>query len=170
LTDAEGNSQGFVAGEGEASQDTLGVLTIDAEGNWEYSVANDDIAYLNADETKEELFTVTAEDGSTQEISVTITGIDSASDESSDNLDDILPESTPATETEEDNSEETQSEETQSEESSSDSQTETQSEESNNDSQVETQPEQSQESMDIDITIDPTVVVTVDDQISVDVM
>ncbi|MGJ8582061.1 MAG: beta strand repeat-containing protein, partial [Psychromonas sp.] len=55
----------------------LGSLTIDSDGNWTYEVDNADIAFLGADETIVETFTVTL-NGETQDISVTINGINSA--------------------------------------------------------------------------------------------
>jgi VCBS repeat-containing protein len=54
---------------------TLGSLSINASGNWNYSVANADVQYLAAGATKLETFTVTSLDGgTTHEINVTITG------------------------------------------------------------------------------------------------
>ncbi|VCU69261.1 Putative mono-oxygenase ydhR [Pigmentiphaga humi] len=61
-----------------ASAGALGAITIDADGNWTYSVPNADVQYLKAGETKVETFTVTSVDGSTHDIVVTITGTEDA--------------------------------------------------------------------------------------------
>jgi VCBS repeat-containing protein len=52
----------------------LGSLVINAAGEWTYTVANDDVQYLGDGETRNEVFTVTSVDGSTHNITVTITG------------------------------------------------------------------------------------------------
>ena len=57
---------------------TLGELTIDANGNWHYSVDNSAVQYLRADQTKEERFTVKTIDGTEREIVVTIQGVNDA--------------------------------------------------------------------------------------------
>ncbi|NOI26859.1 VCBS domain-containing protein, partial [Vibrio mediterranei] len=62
-------------------QSPLGTLTIDANGNWHYSVDNSltGVQELGDGITREEVFQVTSIDGSvTQNIVVTITGVDGA--------------------------------------------------------------------------------------------
>ncbi|WP_028451432.1 retention module-containing protein, partial [Chitinilyticum aquatile] len=58
----------------QSSKDALGTLTIDADGKWQYAVDNSKIQYLAAGETKVEVFTVTAKDGTTHPITITIIG------------------------------------------------------------------------------------------------
>ena len=57
----------------------LGSITIDASGNWNYSVDNSKIQYLGQGETKIETFTVYGIDGSSHAINVTIHGVDDLS-------------------------------------------------------------------------------------------
>ncbi|MDP2244381.1 VCBS domain-containing protein [Pseudomonas sp.] len=57
-----------------ASNGALGSLTIDAQGRWIYSVANELLQYLKQDQEKVETFTVTASGGFSQVITITITG------------------------------------------------------------------------------------------------
>ncbi|WP_244925498.1 Ig-like domain-containing protein [Kushneria marisflavi] len=59
---------------------TLGHLTLDADGQWVYSVPNSAIAYLNAGQTKVETFTVASLDGTTHTITVTVVGKNSPVD------------------------------------------------------------------------------------------
>ncbi|SFV59986.1 hypothetical protein MNB_SV-6-1603 [hydrothermal vent metagenome] len=143
FTDSDGNEQEFVAGNGEASDDTIGTLTIDADGNWEYSVENDQISYLDEGETKDEVFKVHSSDGTEVEIVVTITGISNGSttEDSSEDLNDILPE------------EESKTEENETVESSDD----------NSDSDTGS-VDSSNESIDDGSYVDTTVNVTVEDQ------
>ncbi len=68
----------FVAGNGTPSADALGSLTIDADGNWTYNVANGDVQYLGEGETKVEIFTVASVDGTTHTVTITITGVNDA--------------------------------------------------------------------------------------------
>ncbi|WP_434356684.1 VCBS domain-containing protein [Parasalinivibrio latis] len=58
------------------AEGTLGNLSIDANGEWHYSVENSLVNYLGAGESKVESFTVTSEDGTTQTVTVTIHGTD----------------------------------------------------------------------------------------------
>ncbi|MFV9657656.1 VCBS domain-containing protein [Pseudomonas sp. NY15366] len=58
------------------SAGALGTLTIDASGNWSYSVPNSAVQYLKTGESKVETFTVQSADGSQHTISVTIHGLD----------------------------------------------------------------------------------------------
>lgn len=57
-----------------ASAGALGSLTIDADGKWNYSVANAAVQYLAENQSKVETFTVQTIDGTTHNIVVTITG------------------------------------------------------------------------------------------------
>jgi len=75
VSDADANQSGIDTSKPVvASTDALGSLSIGATGEWEYSVANADVQYLAEGETKEETFTVTALDGTTHDITITITG------------------------------------------------------------------------------------------------
>ena len=57
-----------------AKGETLGSLTIDADGNWSYSVDNSKVQYLGSGEQKNEVFTVASLDGTIHDITITITG------------------------------------------------------------------------------------------------
>ncbi|WP_157956915.1 VCBS domain-containing protein, partial [Salinicola aestuarinus] len=72
--DPDAGQSGFEAGPGTAASGTLGSLTINATGEWNYSVANSAVQYLTAGETKVENFTVATRDGTTKTVSVTIVG------------------------------------------------------------------------------------------------
>ena len=52
----------------------LGSLTISSGGSWGYEVSNAAVQYLAAGQTKNEVFTIESEDGTTHGITVTITG------------------------------------------------------------------------------------------------
>ncbi|WP_198517259.1 VCBS domain-containing protein [Vibrio sp. HA2012] len=54
----------------------LGVLSINSTGHWVYNVANADVQYLDANETKQEIYTVTSDDGTEHQITITITGVE----------------------------------------------------------------------------------------------
>ncbi|WP_198591757.1 VCBS domain-containing protein, partial [Vibrio sp. 10N.286.49.B3] len=58
----------------------LGSLTLTEDGAWDYSVINSEVQYLAEGETKEELFTITSEDGTEHIITVTITGVNDAAE------------------------------------------------------------------------------------------
>ncbi|MFM4916136.1 VCBS domain-containing protein, partial [Aeromonas dhakensis] len=76
VTDVDGADEAkFVAGNGVASTGALGSLTIDADGNWTYNVANGDVQYLGEGETKVETFVVESVDGTTHTVTITITGV-----------------------------------------------------------------------------------------------
>ncbi|WP_198426775.1 VCBS domain-containing protein [Aeromonas dhakensis] len=76
VTDVDGADEAkFVAGNGTPSAGALGSLTIDADGNWTYDVANGDVQYLGEGETKVETFTVASVDGTTHTVTITITGV-----------------------------------------------------------------------------------------------
>ncbi|WP_222433378.1 VCBS domain-containing protein, partial [Vibrio cyclitrophicus] len=63
-----------------ASAGALGSLTITEAGVWTYNVDNADVNYLKEGEKKVETFTVTAADGTTHDIKVTITGTNDVAD------------------------------------------------------------------------------------------
>ncbi|WP_219315394.1 VCBS domain-containing protein, partial [Aeromonas hydrophila] len=76
VTDVDGADEAkFLAGNGTPSAGALGSLTIDADGNWTYNVANGDVQYLGEGETKVETFTVASVDGTTHTVTITITGV-----------------------------------------------------------------------------------------------
>ncbi|HEY9879774.1 MAG TPA: VCBS domain-containing protein [Leptolyngbyaceae cyanobacterium] len=56
----------------------LGTLSLQSNGSYTYSVANSAVQFLGAGQTKTEIFTVEALDGTTKEISFTITGANDA--------------------------------------------------------------------------------------------
>jgi VCBS repeat-containing protein len=56
------------------SSGNLGALVINASGAWTYTVDNAAVQYLAEGQTRAEVFTVTSMDGSTHDITVTITG------------------------------------------------------------------------------------------------
>ncbi|POU26895.1 VCBS domain-containing protein, partial [Aeromonas hydrophila] len=79
VTDVDGADEAkFQAGNGTPSAGALGSLTIDADGNWTYNVANGDVQYLGEGETKVETFTVASVDGTTHTVTITITGVNDA--------------------------------------------------------------------------------------------
>ena len=56
----------------------LGTLTIDDSGDWDYSVDNADVQFLDAGETIVETYTVEATDGTSHDITITINGAEDA--------------------------------------------------------------------------------------------
>ena len=56
----------------------LGSLTLAADGSYSYAVDNSVVQYLGAGESKVDSFTVSALDGTTKQISFTITGANDA--------------------------------------------------------------------------------------------
>ncbi|MBX9296750.1 retention module-containing protein, partial [Chromobacterium vaccinii] len=56
----------------------LGSITIDANGNWHYSVDNAKVQYLGQGETRTEVFTVYSQDGTSHDITVVVTGVNDA--------------------------------------------------------------------------------------------
>ncbi|MEZ9126614.1 VCBS domain-containing protein, partial [Vibrio splendidus] len=66
--------------EGSTNDTALGMLTITDDGEWTYVVDNDDVQYLDDDEFVTEVYTVTAIDGTTSEVTITINGADDPSD------------------------------------------------------------------------------------------
>lgn len=85
ITDVDSDTPTFSAdGEfnlvGSTNESQLGVLSIDPDGAWTYVVNNDDVQYLDDDEFVTEVYTVTADDGTTSEVTITINGADDPSD------------------------------------------------------------------------------------------
>ncbi|CDT71264.1 Putative biofilm-associated surface protein [Vibrio coralliirubri] len=85
ITDVDSDTPTFSAdGEfnlvGSTNESQLGVLSIDLDGAWTYVVNNDDVQYLDDDEFVTEVYTVTASDGTTSEVIITINGADDPSD------------------------------------------------------------------------------------------
>ncbi|HDU8493370.1 TPA: VCBS domain-containing protein, partial [Aeromonas hydrophila] len=79
VTDVDGADEAkFLAGNGTPSAGALGSLTIDADGNWTYNVANGDVQYLGEGETKVETFVVKSVDGTEHTVTITITGVNDA--------------------------------------------------------------------------------------------
>ncbi|MDQ2147077.1 VCBS domain-containing protein, partial [Alcaligenaceae bacterium C4P045] len=74
ISDADAGQSTFQAGTAVPVGSTLGSLSITANGAWTYNVANSDVQYLAAGQTKVESFTVSAADGTTTAVTVTITG------------------------------------------------------------------------------------------------
>ncbi|QBG37049.1 VCBS domain-containing protein [Litorilituus sediminis] len=64
-----------------SSTNTLGTLTIDADGNWQYNIDNSlsQVQSLDDGESFTEIFTVQTIDGQTHEITVTVNGVDDVS-------------------------------------------------------------------------------------------
>ncbi|MGY3038072.1 VCBS repeat-containing protein [Bradyrhizobium sp. USDA 4354] len=58
----------------------LGTLTIGTDGAYSYSVANGLVQYLGQDETRDEIFTVKALDGTTKDVTFTIHGVNDGAD------------------------------------------------------------------------------------------
>ncbi|CAK3391042.1 Biofilm-associated surface protein [Vibrio crassostreae] len=85
ITDVDSDTPTFSAdGEfnlvGSTNDSQLGILSIDPDGAWTYVVNNDDVQYLDGDEFVTEVYTVTASDGTTSEVTITINGADDPSD------------------------------------------------------------------------------------------
>ncbi|PSF30575.1 hypothetical protein C7H19_23620 [Aphanothece hegewaldii CCALA 016] len=59
-----------------SSSGNLGSLSITSAGAYTYTVVNSAVQYLNTGETKTETFTVSSVDGTTQDITITINGLD----------------------------------------------------------------------------------------------
>ncbi len=80
VTDPDAGEASFLtdASDITASAGTLGSLSITSAGVWTYTVANADVQYLAASQTKTETFTVKTVDGSTHDVVVTITGVNDA--------------------------------------------------------------------------------------------
>ncbi|HEY9760871.1 MAG TPA: VCBS domain-containing protein, partial [Trichocoleus sp.] len=77
ITDADQGQASFKTSIIKA-EGTLGDLEIAADGHYTYSVANSAVQFLGAGQTKIETFTVEALDGTTKQVSFTITGVNDA--------------------------------------------------------------------------------------------
>ncbi|CDU11274.1 VCBS domain-containing protein [Vibrio coralliirubri] len=86
ITDVDANDvaafepNGTFNPEGSTNETALGMLTITDDGAWTYVVDNDDVQYLDDDELVTEVYTVTAIDGTTSEVTITINGADDPSE------------------------------------------------------------------------------------------
>ncbi|MCK8076954.1 VCBS domain-containing protein [Vibrio sp. 1CM2L] len=86
ITDVDANDvaafepNGMFNPEGSTNETALGMLTITDDGAWTYVVDNDDVQYLDDDEFVTEVYTVTAIDGTTSEVTITINGADDPSE------------------------------------------------------------------------------------------
>ncbi|MFM2628188.1 VCBS domain-containing protein [Vibrio chagasii] len=86
ITDVDANDvaafqpNGIFTPEGSTNETALGMLTITDDGEWTYVVNNDDVQYLDDDEFVTEVYTVTAIDGTTSEVTITINGADDPSE------------------------------------------------------------------------------------------
>ncbi|KPL95376.1 VCBS domain-containing protein [Vibrio splendidus] len=86
ITDVDANdvaafeTDGTFNPEGSTNDTALGMLTITDDGEWTYVVDNDDVQYLDDDEFVTEVYTVTAIDGTTSEVTITINGADDPSE------------------------------------------------------------------------------------------
>ncbi len=74
VSDVDAGEAAFVAGAGTPVGTALGTMTIAANGVWTYDVANADVQYLGAGQTRTETFTVRSVDGTTHAVAVTISG------------------------------------------------------------------------------------------------
>src|SRR6056297_682992 len=78
ITDPDAGEDVFVAQAGTAGSGGFGTFTLAADGNWSYAAANAQAAIqaLAAGDTATDSFTATSADGTTQVVTVTITGTD----------------------------------------------------------------------------------------------
>ncbi|WOE28704.1 VCBS domain-containing protein [Acinetobacter towneri] len=74
IVDADGGQAVFQTTGITSSAGALGSLSITSAGAWTYTVANADVQYLGAGQTKVETFTVLSADGTSHDIVITITG------------------------------------------------------------------------------------------------
>ncbi|SDM85099.1 VCBS domain-containing protein [Afipia sp. GAS231] len=77
ITDADQGQAAFQTSVISAA-DSLGNLTIAADGSYSYSVADSAVQYLGRGDTKVDTFTVTSLDGTTKQVSFTIHGVNDA--------------------------------------------------------------------------------------------
>ncbi|MDN3630280.1 VCBS domain-containing protein [Vibrio lentus] len=86
ITDVDANdvaafeSDGTFNPDGSTNENALGMLSITDDGEWTYVVNNDLVQYLDDDEFVTEVYTVTAIDGTTSEVTITINGADDPSE------------------------------------------------------------------------------------------
>lgn len=79
INDVDQNQNSFQTGV-VSTPGNLGALTIGANGAYSYSVANNLVQYLGQGETRDEVFTVKAQDGTTKDVTFTIHGVNDAAD------------------------------------------------------------------------------------------
>jgi T1SS-143 domain-containing protein len=74
INDGDAGEAAFDPDSVSGSEDALGSLSINAAGEWTYSVDNGAVQYLGDGETKVETFTVTSVDGTAHTVTITING------------------------------------------------------------------------------------------------
>ncbi|PJG55654.1 hypothetical protein CVM73_08875, partial [Bradyrhizobium forestalis] len=79
ISDVDQNQNSFQTAVASAPGN-LGTLPIGANGAYSYAVANDVVQYLGQGETRDEVFTVKALDGTTKDVTFTIHGVNDAAD------------------------------------------------------------------------------------------
>ncbi|WP_157964648.1 VCBS domain-containing protein, partial [Algibacillus agarilyticus] len=70
------NTNGTFKAVGSTNGTALGKLTITSGGEWSYEVDNTKVQYLDNGDTVTEIYTVTATDGTTHDVTITINGTD----------------------------------------------------------------------------------------------
>ncbi|KWU01390.1 hypothetical protein APQ14_06705 [Vibrio toranzoniae] len=85
ITDVDSDSPTFLPDgefklEGSTNVSQFGALSIEPDGSWTYAVNNDDVQHLDDDEFVTEVYTVTADDGTTSEVTITINGAEDPSE------------------------------------------------------------------------------------------
>ncbi|WP_437883338.1 retention module-containing protein [Pseudomonas sp. LRF_L74] len=78
VADVDDGESAFSPGNGAPVGTVLGSLSIDANGNWSYSVDNAKVQYLGDGQQRVEQFTVKSLDGTEKTISITINGTNDA--------------------------------------------------------------------------------------------
>ncbi|MFB9168307.1 VCBS domain-containing protein, partial [Chromobacterium piscinae] len=78
VSDADQGQSAFNTSRIDNKTANLGSITIDANGNWHYSVDNAKVQYLGQGETRTEVFTVYSQDGTAHDITVVVTGVNDA--------------------------------------------------------------------------------------------
>ncbi|MCD4502760.1 VCBS domain-containing protein [Chromobacterium piscinae] len=78
VADADQGQSVFDTSRVDNKTTNLGSITIDANGNWHYSVDNAKVQYLGQGETRTEVFTVYSQDGTSHDITVVVTGVNDA--------------------------------------------------------------------------------------------
>ncbi|MEO4007718.1 VCBS domain-containing protein, partial [Chromobacterium piscinae] len=78
VADADQGQSVFDTSRVDNKTSNLGTITIDANGNWHYSVDNAKVQYLGQGETRNEVFTVYSQDGTSHDITVVVTGVNDA--------------------------------------------------------------------------------------------
>ena len=75
VIDVDLNQSSFDTSKTLASPNNIGVLTLAADGSYTYAVSNSASQYLAQGQTKTDTFTVTSLDGTTKNVSFTVTGV-----------------------------------------------------------------------------------------------